>query len=156
MSLSLVVALSACTTFDLYSEEGRRQLEQVSLRIDTFDVEIYSRGEIIWHGTAKLNRRQSSSVTVDGLEASGQRCSRPGSEPSNRYKVEFVASKSGGNAIDPDRYQFKASIWKSAFAADCKTPIFSEAGTSKTVRMRQGQRIDLDGKDGFGVTIVRR
>lgn len=156
LSFLLVGILGGCTTLDLYSEEGRQQLERVSLRVDTFDVEVQSRDELIWQGTVQVNRMNSSRIAVDRGIATGQKCTPLSAGGYSQYKMEFIASKWGGNAVDPDSYEFRGSIWRLAFERDCKTPIVRESMASRSLRMVRGQRIDLEGEDGFKVAIIRR
>ena len=157
ISLSFLGTLSGCMTFDLYSEEGKRRLEHVSLRIDAFDVEIASRGEPIWHGIAKVNRMQPAVYSVDALEASGPQCRPIRTGLSDSYKLVFQINKYGGNAKDPDTYRFSANIRRSDLAPDCKEMIVTNANVEKDlVKTRRGQRLEFMGEDGFSVGITRR
>ena len=134
------------------------KLDRVSLRLDTFDFEIDYHGDTLWQGIARVNRMAAANFSLKGEEAAGPTCFPVTSIPyrSNKYELTFRAYKYGGNATDPDTYRFVATINRSDLAANCVDHVNSEARLEKMRRVRRGQTIELSGKNGFVLRIVRR
>jgi hypothetical protein len=126
--------------------------------LDTLDFEIEYGGDLLWAGVARVNRMASSTLSLQGEEAAGPTCFPVASIPyrSNKYELTFTAYKYGGNATDPDTYRFVATINRSDLSANCVDHISSEGRLEKLRRMRRGQTMELRGKNGFLLRVVRR
>ena len=152
MLIALLLAAAAPTL------EPPSKLDRVSLRLDTLDFEIEYGGDLLWQGVARVNRMASSALSLQGEEAAGPTCFPVASSPhrSNKYEMTFTAYKYGGNATDPDTYRFVATINRSDLAANCVDRISSEGRLEKLQRMRRGQTMELRGKNGFVLRVIRR
>ena len=158
-----ITFLSACLLLvtgcavDIYSDAGMRKLHRVSMRVDAFDFEMTSRGEMLWNGVARVSRMGGALYSVNAQEASGSDCPfGPFTKP-NSYKLTLRTQKAGGNANDPDTYSFVASIESTDLQGDCKSLARNQSSASlQYVKLRPGQSLELSGNDGFRVSIRRR
>jgi len=135
---------------------GMTQLERVSLRIDTFNIEVASNGEVLWQGLAKVNRMTPARYSTKAEVAAGPECLPMLPARFNSYTLTVQVNKYGGNVRDPDAYKFVASIERSDLTDDCRATQASEVRVEKVMRMRRGQRVELRGDNGFRVTIFRQ
>ncbi len=132
------------------------KLDRVSLRLDTFDVEISSRGEVLGHGVLQVNRLNPATYHLEASVAAGPNCLPLGLSRSSKYSAEMKIYKYGGNATDPDTYRFAATMERTDLASDCVREILSPAKAEKMMRLRRGQDVELGGDNDFRVTIHRR
>lgn len=132
------------------------KLERVSLRIDTVDAEIHWRGELLWRGTVRLNRMTAASRKMELRDAVASACLPITRQRTSETDIEFVASKYGGNATDPDRYRMAATIWHRAMDQDCRAKQPVGFSASWEGRMGRGQRREIRGDDGMLIRLHRR
>jgi hypothetical protein len=132
------------------------KLDRVSLRLDTFDVEITLNDEVLGHGVVQVNRFTPATYSLESTSAAGATCLPLGPSRSSSYRAEVHIYKYGGNATDPDTYNFKATIDKTDLAGDCVNPVKSQSRTEKLARMRRGQDMELIGPNGLRLELHRR
>ena len=154
--LSVCLMVTGCAV-DIQSDAGRRKLDRVSMRVDTLDFEVTSRGEVLWNGVARVSRMGNASYSLEAQEASGSECPFRINTKPNTYKLTFETQKAGGNANDPDTYSFDATIERSDLRDDCETLAITRLSASQRyIKIRRGQSIELSGENQFRVSVHRR
>ena len=122
MRLALFVALfgaSADAQTVAVEPRSMTKLDRVSLRLDTFDVELSSRGDVFGHGVLTINRFTPATYSLTANFAAGPNCLPLGQTRSGSYQAEIKIYKYGGNATDPDNYRFTATMERTDLADDC-------------------------------------
>lgn len=150
--IATLACLGGCAP-GIYREAGRQKLTEVSTRIDNIEFEIWFQGELIWRGSAKVNRSTPANQILKITEADLPTCQPFGGSRERQVSIRFY--KFGGNYRDPDVYKFEASITHGKTSQDCGGEPSRSSRAERTTKLGRGQDLEVNGEDGLRM-IVRR